>query len=148
MHLFRISSTLGVALGLLLVVGCSPGGDVSNLPDTDGDGLVDAFELHIGTDPGAVDTDGDYYDDYDEYSRYFDPKSADDFPYIGQYPRQALPSEPIEGSGWFEGQVSRSWSRPDQFGQMLHLNQFYGNVIMVTNGVMTDLSPSESSGIG
>jgi hypothetical protein len=38
--------------------------------DTDVDGLLDADELAIGTDPNNPDTDGDGLSDYDEYVNY------------------------------------------------------------------------------
>ena len=42
--------------------------------DTDGDGLLDAEEEMIGTDPAKTDTDGDGVSDYDEvYVRFTDP---------------------------------------------------------------------------
>ena len=37
-----------------------------SLIDSDGDGLPDAFEKYIGTDPNKKDTDGDGYSDYEE----------------------------------------------------------------------------------
>ncbi len=146
----HVESRLALAAGLTaaLLAGCTSTGDVSHLPDSDGDGLVDVFEEHIGTDPAAPDSDGDGYDDLDEYSRYFDATDENDFPYIGGYPRQPLPSGGVDGTGWYEGDVSLSWSRPDQYGQTLDLEKFYGNVVLITNGLMVDTVPTENSGFG
>lgn len=46
--------------------------------DSDGDGLLDAYELQIGTDPFNPDTDGDRLQDGEEVNRYkTDPKNPD-----------------------------------------------------------------------
>lgn len=48
------------------------------LPDSDGDGLPDALEIELGTDPYARDTDGDGYSDFFEHrfrSEGFDPRN-------------------------------------------------------------------------
>ena len=34
--------------------------------DDDGDGLINLFELSLGTDPNSIDSDGDTISDYDE----------------------------------------------------------------------------------
>ncbi len=47
------------------------------LPDQDGDGLDDAFEISIGTDPNNPDTDGDGLDDGFEISIGTDPNNPD-----------------------------------------------------------------------
>lgn len=47
-------------------------------PDTDGDGLDDAFEMRLTTDPRRADTDGDQLDDNEEWNvLYTDPNSVD-----------------------------------------------------------------------
>ncbi|MFN0244050.1 MAG: hypothetical protein ACKVWV_14260 [Planctomycetota bacterium] len=45
--------------------------------DADGDGLFDAQELALGTDPANANTDGDAFDDGDEVAHGFDPLVAD-----------------------------------------------------------------------
>lgn len=46
--------------------------------DSDGDGLEDALESKLGTNPRSPDTDGDGLGDYDEYCKYrTDPTKAD-----------------------------------------------------------------------
>ena len=55
---------------LTLLIGCTNGDDGDEDPlsgvDTDGDGLSDAEEASLGTDPTLPDSDGDGYSDYDE----------------------------------------------------------------------------------
>lgn len=47
-------------------------------PDADGDGLSDALELQLGTDPGSPDTDGDGLNDGDEVNlHHTDPLDQD-----------------------------------------------------------------------
>jgi len=48
--------------------------------DTDGDGLSDAFEATLGSNPNLVDSDGDGYTDYEEYLAGTSLMDATDFP--------------------------------------------------------------------
>ena len=61
--------------------------------DNDGDGLTDAFEVKIGTDPNSLDTDEDGYSDPEEHLNYFFADDSTDWPYVGGYPRQAIPED-------------------------------------------------------
>ena len=62
--------------------------------DTDGDGLGDAQEILIGTDPFNPDTDGDGVLDGDEFANGTDPLKADAFGSVVYHdPRQVAPSE-------------------------------------------------------
>ena len=63
----------------LLMVGCEVGGDDDDVDDTDtdGDGLTDAEEADLGTDPDNVDSDGDGLSDYDEVNGNSDPLVVD-----------------------------------------------------------------------
>ncbi|MCB9690333.1 MAG: DUF11 domain-containing protein [Alphaproteobacteria bacterium] len=51
--------------------------DVPALRDTDGDGLLDADEIALGSDPWLADTDGDGLTDGDEVTGGTDPRTAD-----------------------------------------------------------------------
>ena len=62
-------------LGLLLLIGVALGYAAG---DTDRDGLTDAEEALLGTDPGNPDSDGDSLSDGEEYLTYFtDPLASD-----------------------------------------------------------------------
>jgi len=62
-------------LGLLLLIGLALGYAAG---DTDRDGLTDAEEALLGTDPGNPDSDGDSLSDGEEYLTYFtDPLASD-----------------------------------------------------------------------
>ena len=58
------------------------GGTPASTTDTDNDGLTDAFEAIIGTNPLLPDTDFDGYTDYEEYLAGTDPLDATDYPGI------------------------------------------------------------------
>jgi hypothetical protein len=123
------------AVPLLMLPGCTArggggsGGGVS-LIDSDEDGLTDAFEDSIGTDPDDADTDGDGFSDGEEHRSFFFADDASDFPYEGDYPRSAIPRE-VDGDGWSQGDVSNNWTGTDQWGEDLQLHRFYGNVVVV-----------------
>ena len=57
--------------------------------DSDGDGLSDEDELIYKTDPMNIDTDKDFYTDYEEVYGSWNPISAEISP--GQNPRMELP---------------------------------------------------------
>lgn len=64
---------MALTLALALLAGCT-----KSDPDTDGDGLIDAREKELGTDPNAADTDGDGLVDGKEVDvTGTDPKAAD-----------------------------------------------------------------------
>jgi len=117
-----------VALASLsfVLTGCGP-------KDTDGDYLLDEFEIAIGTNPELADSDGDGFTDTTEYLQYFDPNDEEDFPYTGLYPRLPLPDE-IDGEGWEEEDVSNDWEpddSADQYDEAVNIHKFYGNVVLL-----------------
>ncbi|MCO4769473.1 MAG: hypothetical protein KDA24_05535 [Deltaproteobacteria bacterium] len=61
-------------------------GTVDDGTDTDEDGLTDAEEDDLGTDPDDPDTDGDGYDDGDEVANDSDPTDNEDGIFRGGYP--------------------------------------------------------------
>ena len=76
----------GVIFGFVVMIGCSDGneekeGNVNNETvenkDTDGDGLTDAEEGELGTDPNNADTDADGRTDKEEVDEGSDPLLAD-----------------------------------------------------------------------
>jgi hypothetical protein len=70
---------------------CGDGiGDVCD-EDDDGDGLSDAEEAALGTDPLLADTDGDGFDDGTEVAVGTDPRDSESFPQ-GATPVPALPT--------------------------------------------------------
>lgn len=105
-------------------------GDDDDDGDSDGDGLTDNFEGTIGTDPFDADTDGDGYQDGVEHLNYFFANDASDWPYLGDYPREAIPGGVASG-GTGVGAVPPNFSDQDQHGQDLFFHRFYGNVVMV-----------------
>ncbi len=131
----RVTTYLGfLAAAGILVLGCESGpggpGDSANEPDTDGDGLYDSFEEEIGTDPEAEDSDGDTFADGEEYLSYFLPWDEADYPRTGDYPRYAQ-TDDISATGIEEGDTVSDFSVEDQYGDTIHLYEFYGNVILI-----------------
>ncbi|MDO8622462.1 MAG: L,D-transpeptidase family protein [bacterium] len=63
---------IGIIVALL--IGWTPGGVVHAEVDTDRDGLSDAEEQRLGTDPAVADTDGDSYTDGIEIRNGYDPR--------------------------------------------------------------------------
>jgi len=131
----RLSLTLMIVP--VLLAGCVPD------PDPDGDLLTTEFEESIGTDPENADTDGDGFEDGEEYVNYFSPTKDDDFPYTNaDYPRGPLPSSDAwdalrdeadddMGRGWDVDEFTKSFAGVDQYGDSLLLKRFYGEVILI-----------------
>lgn len=69
--------TLLTASLLLLATACGDVKDNTADADSDGDGLTDAEEADLGTDPQAADSDGDGIDDADEIDMGLDPLDED-----------------------------------------------------------------------
>lgn len=76
LNIFLISFML--VGGTLVQYGCSSSKEVTQEVDTDGDGLTDAKEKSLGTDPNNADTDNDGLTDGEEVNEYdTDPLVAD-----------------------------------------------------------------------
>ncbi len=69
--MFRIS----IALSLAVLAGCEP--EETEAPDSDEDGLTDAEEADLGTDPDNADSDGDTISDGVEVDLELDPLNVD-----------------------------------------------------------------------
>ncbi len=75
---FLLCITAVTVWGLASEPGSTPPAIPASTSDSDGDGLEEALELQIGTDPRLKDTDEDGLSDYDEYCKYCtDPAKAD-----------------------------------------------------------------------
>ena len=92
--------------------------------DTDGDGVTDAVEKEIGTDPKLADTDADTYPDGEEVAANADPLDPDHHPYIGGWPIGACHADIAGGTGIDEGDIADTFSLLDQFGENVHLYDF------------------------
>jgi hypothetical protein len=57
-----------------------------NNADSDGDGLADGVEVELGTSPTSADTDGDGYTDAEEQAEGTSPTDGDDSPSVGGLP--------------------------------------------------------------
>ncbi len=69
--------------------------------DSDGDGLTDAEEAVIGTDPLQADSDGDTYTDYEEQLEGTDPLDPESRIYTGYWPYHPK-KDFIENPGWVQ----------------------------------------------
>ena len=92
--------------------------------DADGDGLTDAEEGALGTDPESADTDADRYDDGVEVAAETDPLEYYQHPFIGGYPPGPGPT--WHGTGWTVGDVLDNQSLLDQHGEAVDLWAFSG----------------------
>ncbi len=91
------------------------------IPDSDGDGLSDAEELELGTNPGSPDSDGDGLDDGDEVGiHHTDPLDPDsdgdglfDGAEVGQFFTNPLQAD-TDGDGFNDGEEVSEGSDPNQ----------------------------------
>ena len=98
--------------------------------DDDGDGLTNDEEDELGTDPDESDSDGDGIGDEEEVDENTDPLDEDDFPYEGGWAKGACRND-VDSEGYSEGDVSKGWTMPDQFGQEVSLHDFCDRTIYV-----------------
>jgi len=98
--------------------------------DEDDDGLSDAEEAELGTDPQVADTDGDGYRDYDEVLEGSDPLDDTSWIYLGHWPYNS-DKDAIEDPGWestaAEGARIPRYRAVDQHGQEVDLYDFAGH---------------------
>jgi len=108
--------------------------------DDDGDGLSNAEEAQIGTDPQNADTDGDTYSDYDEVYEGKDPLDENSRIYIGYWPYNAN-KDAIVDPGWdsepANGMVIARYQALDQFGDMVDLYDFAAAGVPIVIDVAT-----------
>lgn len=113
-------------LSLALSVGCMAAVEVDVDPDKDG--LDDAIEAEIGSDPSEGDSDGDGFLDGEEVSGNTSPLDAEDHPYEGKWPIDSCRGD-IEATGQAEGEIAGNFELMDQFGEMVSLHDFCGKVV-------------------
>jgi len=120
-----------------VVSGCGPTaldvgweGDAAPSVDTDGDGLTDAEEEALGSDPAKVDTDGDGWDDGVEEGYYTDPADRNDHPYTGGWPIDACRND-LQPTGMAEGDVINDVALLDQYGEEIRLHDFCDHTVLI-----------------
>ena len=103
--------------------------------DLDGDGLSDADEAELGTNPEMADSDGDGADDGEEVDAGTDPLDAADLPYEGGWPHDGCRGE-VSGEGREVGDVSTDLALVDQFGETVSISSFCDHVVFMSFGAM------------
>ncbi len=131
---------------LLALVACTvgrgeDGGGAEEEPlDTDGDGLSDADELSLGTDPTNPDSDGDGYTDFQEQHAGTDPGDSESVIYESGWPYNPYKDQ-IADPGWDStptmGGIMPNLDGIDPSGQVVELYDFAGLGVPV----FIDLSP-------
>ena len=127
-----------------LLVGCAPA--PSPILDVDADGLSDAAEVHLGTDPLAPDTDRDDYTDGDEVLVGTDPTDPRDRIYRGGWPFRA-DKDQLPGSHRHRFEVGRPlprWVLTDPFGDAVDLWDFYGDAPILLVATAAWCGPSNA----
>lgn len=101
--------------------------------DSDGDGLSDAFEAQIGTDPFNPDTDGDGVNDSAEYSYGSDPRNPASTPGFTTLPR----------AGFALANSSANESDGLQLIKVVFDKSFQGNLKYIVSPVSTASAPAD-----
>lgn len=100
-------------------------------PDRDDDGLLDAEEEELGTDPEAADSDLDTYIDGHEVHAGTDPLDADSRVYQGYWPynpdKDAIVDPGFTGRPLDVGDVFGRVAGTDQHGEVVDLYDFVGS---------------------
>ena len=123
----KISPSVFVAVALGM--GCSAFGG----GDKDGDGLTNAEERALGTDPACADTDWDGAMDGYEVDYGTDPLDKTDAPYLGGWAISRCETEPV-ATGNETGDVTENFRLLDQHGQYVELYDFCGNTVLLMLG--------------
>jgi hypothetical protein len=120
---------------LLLGVGCTaPALDAKfgDETDSDGDGLFDADEYALGTDPDVADSDGDGTPDGLEVDEGSDPTDPADKPYTGGWGRDAC-RDSLTATGNAVGEVTDNFALSDQHGDTVKLHDFCARAVLLVN---------------
>lgn len=99
--------------------------------DTDGDGLTDAEEADLGTNPELADSDGDLFDDLVEVDAGTDPTICWEVPEGWPNCTQQSEWDGYSGTGWSIGDQMKPWGGWDQYGEDVESSQFHGMVVVV-----------------
>lgn len=116
----------------VFLLACTSGGGGGGGDDTDsdGDGLTDAAEADLGTDPLAADTDGDGYVDGDELAQGTDPTDPASGIYAGGWPYNR-DKDSIEDPGFSgrarEGEMFPRTTYVDQYGEEVDIYDYAGH---------------------
>jgi hypothetical protein len=109
-------------------------GSDPELADTDGDGLSDGEEAELGTDPVAVDTDGDGYSDASEVREDSDPLDPQSVVYVGGWPYNP-DKDAIVDPGWETmaavGNTLPRFAWRDQYGDTVDIYDLAGRPMVV-----------------
>lgn len=100
--------------------------------DDDGDGLSNAEERALGSDPDAADSDGDGWDDGEEVGGNTDPTDDADHPYTGGWAIGACRHD-LVSTGTAIGDVAPDFALVDQFGDTLHLHDFCDREVLLVS---------------
>jgi thiol-disulfide isomerase/thioredoxin len=154
LHLLRPTRTLAAFAALaapFALAACPAEPEGEEVPlDSDSDGLADAQEAELGTDPDEADTDGDGHDDGAEVTAGTNPLNPWHFEYTGGYvlndfeasdvPDASGPSDQV-GTSFLNrrdiygaGDVPEDFAFTDQYGDTVHLYSFFGQHIMLAVG--------------
>jgi len=98
--------------------------------DSDGDGLTDAEESELGTDPSVSDSDGDGESDGEEVGQNTDPLDATDHSYAGGWPIDSCRNS-LTSTGNTEGDIVEDFSLMDQYGEWVSLHDFCGHTVLL-----------------
>ena len=126
---FWVPLTLLFSLGLLSCEIPPEEPAINPDQDDDGDGLTNAEEEALGTDPSSIDSDEDGYQDGHEVTEGSDPTDPDDKIYIGGWPYNP-DKDAYEDPGFdstpAEGTTLPRWAAIDQYGESVDLYDFRG----------------------
>lgn len=110
----------------------SPPSTTTGALDDDGDGLSNAEEEALGSDPDQADSDADGWDDGEEVGGNTDPTDASDHPYTGGWPIGACRND-LQGTGTAPGEVAPNFELVDQFGDTLRLHDFCDREVLLVS---------------
>ncbi len=155
--LYNTSTTTSYAIDPGVPLNNLPGAGVTD-PDSDGDGLTDAFEKLAGTDPNKIDSDGDGLSDGQEAAvLHTDPLAADtdgdDVPdaqelSMGTDPGKLVGVGGVVGSGRFAENVRKGVTDTDHDGLSDYVEKLAGTNVELADSDSDGLTDSQESSLG